>query len=102
MSMKRRKFIALSAGALGALSFSASSYARILGANDRINVGFMGTNSRGMGLLGSFAKMQGVNLTHNCDVDSRVLRKLTMPLLKQALSPQNLIKTYAEFWRTLP
>ena len=59
MTMERRKFISLSAGAFGALSFSASSYARILGANDRVNVGFMGTKSRGMGLLGSFAKMLG-------------------------------------------
>ena len=87
MSMKRRKFIALSAGALGALSFSASSYARILGANDRINVGFMGTNSRGMGLLGSFAKMQGVNLTHNCDVDSRVLEKTHNAIIKAGFEP---------------
>lgn len=87
MSMKRRKFIGLSAGALGALGFSASSYARILGANDRINVGFMGTKSRGMGLLGSFAKMQGVNLTHNCDVDSRVLEKTHNAIIKAGFKP---------------
>ncbi|MAR18019.1 MAG: oxidoreductase [Rhodobacteraceae bacterium] len=87
MTMERRKFISLSAGAFGALSFSASSYARILGANDRVNVGFMGTKSRGMGLLGSFAKMQGVNLTHNCDVDSRVLKKTHHAIIRAGFEP---------------
>ena len=87
MKMERRKFIGLSAATFGALAFSASSYSRILGANDRINVGFMGTKSRGMGLLGSFAKMQGVNLTHNCDVDSRVLEKTHNAIIKAGFEP---------------
>jgi len=87
MKMERRKFIGLSAATFGALAFSASSYARILGANDRINVGFMGTKSRGMGLLGSFAKMQGVNLTHNCDVDSRVLEETHNAIIRAGFEP---------------
>ena len=32
--------------AIGALGFTARSYGRILGANDRINVGVMGANGR--------------------------------------------------------
>ena len=87
MKMERRKFIGLSAATFGALAFSASSYARILGANDRINVGFMGTKSRGRGLLGSFAKMQGVNLTHNCDVDSRVLEETHNAIIRAGFEP---------------
>ena len=87
MKMERRKFIGLSAATFGALAFSASSYARILGANDRINVGFMGTKSRGMGLLGSFAKMQGVNLTHSCDVDSRVLEETHNAIIRAGFEP---------------
>lgn len=87
MKMERRKFIGLSAATFGGLAFSASSYARILGANDRINVGFMGTKSRGMGLLGSFAKMQGVNLTHNCDVDSRVLEETHNAIIRAGFEP---------------
>ena len=55
MSMTRRKFLATTAAvATTAATFSASSYARILGANDKINLGFMGTRSRGEALLGSF------------------------------------------------
>ena len=83
MPINRRKFISTTAGAAGALAFSASGYTRILGANDRINIGFMGTNSRGGGLLGLFAKAGGVNITHNCDVDSRVLLK-TATIIKDA------------------
>lgn len=79
----RRKFLQTSAALVGATAFSASSYARILGANDRINLGFMGTNSRGASVLKSFVASdgKGINITHNCDVDSRVLSK-TAGLIK--------------------
>jgi predicted dehydrogenase len=78
MTITRRKFLGTTAAIAGVAAFStfsASSYARILGANDRINMGFMGTNSRGEGLLGSFINGGGVNITNICDVDSRVMSK---------------------------
>ena len=71
----RRHFLGTAAAAAGALSFAAGSYSRILGANDRVNVGFMGTHSRGKGLLKSYMKVGGINVTHICDVDSRVLKQ---------------------------
>lgn len=71
----RRHFLGTAAVAAGALSFAAGSYSRILGANDRVNVGFMGTHSRGKGLLKSYMKVGGINVTHICDVDSRVLKQ---------------------------
>jgi len=77
MPVSRRKFITTTSSAIAATTISASSYARILGANDRINVGFMGTNSRGAGLLGSFMQVGGINVTHICDVDTRVIAKTT-------------------------
>ncbi|MEI8111211.1 MAG: Gfo/Idh/MocA family oxidoreductase [Chitinophagia bacterium] len=51
MSNSRRKFIRQSAQAvagtyMGSLAFSASSYARILGANDRVRVGVVGFSDR--------------------------------------------------------
>jgi predicted dehydrogenase len=51
MSNSRRKFIGQSAQAvagtyLGSLAFSASSYARIIGANDRVRVGVVGFSDR--------------------------------------------------------
>ncbi|MCB0374242.1 MAG: Gfo/Idh/MocA family oxidoreductase, partial [Muricauda sp.] len=53
--------------------FTARSYGRILGANDRINVGVMGANNRGKGLTLDFANAGNTAITHVCDVDSRVL-----------------------------
>jgi hypothetical protein len=45
--MKRRKFLRNSAYAsLGAIAFSPASYARILGANDRVRVGVVGFSDR--------------------------------------------------------
>jgi predicted dehydrogenase len=51
MSSSRRKFIRQSAQAvagtyMGSLAFSASSYARIIGANDRVRVGVVGFSDR--------------------------------------------------------
>lgn len=56
MTHSRREFIKKSSLAtLGALAFSAKSYARIIGANDRVNVGIVGFSDRFRGsLLPSF------------------------------------------------
>ncbi len=78
----RRDFLrasaALGAGASMALS-SAASYARIIGANDRINLAFAGVRSRGKALIGSAAAVGGnsVNVHTLCDVDSNVLAELS-------------------------
>src|SRR3954447_14351561 len=45
-SLNRRTFIAGSAVAGATLSFPASSYARIQGANDKIRIAFLGTGGR--------------------------------------------------------
>lgn len=55
--------------------FAAKSYANIVGANDRVAVGVIGVNSRGLALSQNFAKQKNCNLTHVCDVDSRALNK---------------------------
>lgn len=59
--------------AIGAMGFTARSYGRILGANDRINIGVMGVNNRGKGLLHDFVKANNTAVTHVCDVDTRAL-----------------------------
>ena len=62
--------------ALGAVGFSARSYGRILGANDRLNVAIAGLGRR----LGAFyepiaMKSSNVNLLYLCDVmDSQLTR----------------------------
>jgi predicted dehydrogenase len=47
MKTSRREFIKTSTlASMGAVAFSASSYARILGANDRVNIGVVGFSDR--------------------------------------------------------
>lgn len=69
----RRKFISTTAMAAAGLSvtansFSAASYKRIIGANDRVNVGFIGVGNRGTQLLHLFMKNPDVAIAAFCDV----------------------------------
>ncbi len=82
MNNKRREFLkkaALGAAAasLGGVlpAFSARSYNRITGANDRINVAAMGVNSRGFAVSGNFARQENCEVIYVCDVDSRAADK---------------------------
>ena len=73
--MQRRTFLKMS----GALSFglaalqTSTSHARILGANDRVRLGFVGTANRGMQNLEAFVKHDDVEVAALCDVDQNIL-----------------------------
>ena len=78
MKNNRRAFIKKTATGLAAVSvggiipgFSARSYGRIQGANDRVFIAMMGVNSRGMALADTFSKQQNIEILYVCDVDSR-------------------------------
>ena len=78
----RRDFIKKAAVGTAALSlggilpgFTAKSYANIIGANDRIHVGVVGVNSRGLALSKNFALQPNCRITEVCDVDSRALER---------------------------
>jgi predicted dehydrogenase len=78
----RRSFVkktVLSSAALmagGVLpKFSAQSYTRIMGANDKIRASVMGVNSRGNALATNFAQQDICDVIHICDVDSRAITK---------------------------
>lgn len=51
-----------------AVMSTAASYGRILGANDRVNLGLIGAGGRGRGVMGTFIKTGQVNVTAVCDV----------------------------------
>lgn len=60
--------VAISFG--GVLSgFTPKSYAKIIGANDRIKASVMGVNSRGYALAVNFANQENCEVIHICDVD---------------------------------
>lgn len=78
--VKRRAFIkktAVTATGVfaGAHAFSAASYSRIIGSNDRINLAVIGLRGRGGELMNQFAGMhdQGVFIKTLCDADSDFL-----------------------------
>jgi predicted dehydrogenase len=55
--------------------FSAGSYRRIVGANERIQLGIMGVNSRGLDLASNCAVQPNCEIVYVCDVDSRAKDK---------------------------
>jgi len=80
VSNSRRNFIKKTTAASAAISFggilpafSARSYGRIMGSNERISVSVMGVNSRGKALAANFAQQKDCDVLHICDVDSRAI-----------------------------
>ncbi|MGN7818586.1 Gfo/Idh/MocA family oxidoreductase [Chitinophaga sp. 22536] len=61
---------------------SAASYARILGANDRVRVGMMGVNSRGLALANNYARQQNCEVVSVSDVDTRAAAKCIESVFK--------------------
>src|SRR6188472_1715807 len=96
MSHTRRDFIKKSSMAtLGALAFSPKSYARIIGANDRVRVGVVGFSDRFRGsLLPAFSSL---HKEHNFDIVGvsdiwRLRREAALVQLKDKMGHE--IKAY--------
>src|SRR5579864_290547 len=64
--MTRRTFTRAAAGALTALS--AASVSRVLGANERVRLGFIGVGNRGDQLLDAFLTHSDCEVAALCDV----------------------------------
>jgi predicted dehydrogenase len=64
-SVPRRDFIKTVGVATAA---TALSYSRIVGANERVQMGLIGCGSRGTGVMNSFMKVGDVDVTTLCDV----------------------------------
>jgi Predicted dehydrogenases and related proteins len=80
MEDSRRDFIKKTIAASAAISlggilpaFSAKSYGSILGANDRIKVGIMGVNARGLALARNFSQQKNCEVIYISDVDTRAM-----------------------------
>ena len=76
--ISRREFLSTAATATtaAALAPTARSYARVLGANDRLNFAVIGLNSRAYAHLSALkANSKDAYITHVCDVDSVILQK---------------------------
>ncbi len=67
----RRSFIAGTAAAAASTALSASSYARVIGANDRIGIGVIGCGNRGVDLMNQmlpFKDSENFTINALCDV----------------------------------
>lgn len=64
-SVPRREFIRTVSAATAA---TALSYSRILGANERVQMGLIGCGGRGVGNMGNFLKLDTVDFIALCDV----------------------------------
>jgi len=105
MENDRRTFIKTAALGTAALSFggilpgmAAKSYRNILGANDRINVGTIGVNSRGLALSMNFAMQENCNLISVSDVDNRAAERCFGEVSKVSESRP---KIYGDFRKAL-
>jgi len=55
------------------VAWTALSYSRILGANERFNLGLIGAGERGRGVMGTFLKTGRVQVTAVCDVYAEMI-----------------------------
>jgi predicted dehydrogenase len=72
--------------AKGAFAATAASWSRVLGANDRIQLGLIGCGGRGRGVLGTFVKTDRVEVPAVCDVwpeRSALARQQSAPNARQ-------------------
>lgn len=114
----RREFISktgmATAGiALGASALNASSFSRISGANDKINVGFIGIGNRGSQLLALFMKQQDARIAAFCDiyepyllrdrslVDQRFLKDLSGQVPRMGESFPDKVERYSDYRKLL-
>ncbi|MFN0085617.1 MAG: Gfo/Idh/MocA family protein [Blastocatellia bacterium] len=68
-SINRRSFIAGAGSVAGASLLTAKSYGRVIGANERIQLGIVGSGGRGRSVMGSFRKFSDqCEFIHVCDV----------------------------------
>ena len=75
----RREFLKTATAGTAALGMTATSYARVVGANDRIRLGQIGCGGRGFGAhmagVNKHAKQENVEFVAVCDVWSQYLER---------------------------
>src|SRR5674476_1362612 len=92
----RRQFLkGLALGSAGlAVGLDAKSYARILGANERVNFAIIGLHGRGYAHLECIRQNKGTMVTHVCDVDRRELDQFAAETKKLFLQDAVAVKDF--------
>jgi predicted dehydrogenase len=87
LNASRRDFLKITGAGVAttALSATASSYASILGANDRVRVAVCGVRGRGNDHIRGFSRVPGTELAALCDIDENVSQQRVGEILKMGL-----------------
>ena len=97
----RRDFLKFTGAGVAstALGVKASSYSRIVGANDHVRVAICGVRGRGNDHIRGFARVPGTEIAALCDVDENVLNhrlgdieKLSLPKPKSYVDVRKLLE----------
>lgn len=81
---------------VGAMGFSAKSYASIMGANNRFRIAVCGVNGRGKSHISGFGKQENVEIAYLVDPDSMVLENRVSQLRAQEEGISNNVKGVAD------
>ena len=98
--ISRRRFLKQGTAASLGLTFAnrLSAADATLGANDRLSVAVIGTNSRGLWLAECLAGVKDAEVSYVCDVDDRAIKK---GLDTTARGQKNVPKTSKDFRQIL-
>src|SRR5690554_5953028 len=97
----QRSLLGAAGVAIGTPGFSATSYASILGANDRVNVAVIGINGMGQNHIQAYSQLKNTRVAALCDVDSNLFQERVQKLFvdKNLAKPklyQDLRKLYED------
>jgi predicted dehydrogenase len=92
-STDRRQFLKAAGGAALASSFFTS---KILGANDRVNIAFIGVGRMGSGNIGYAAKLPGFQIVSVCDVYQPALEKAQAQARRLGFEEAKAVKDFRE------
>jgi predicted dehydrogenase len=98
--LTRRSFVKGTAIAAGALALSPHSYARAIGANNRLRIAIAGLNGRGRSHVSGFLDQPNVEIAYLIDPDRNVLEK-ALQNLKERAGPRFAAKGVADFRHAL-
>lgn len=73
MSIRYTRRSLMKTAAVGAGALALGPSAKVLGANEKVRVAFIGLGGRGRGLLGAFSRLPTVTVAGLCDADEKTL-----------------------------
>src|SRR5215203_4430701 len=90
--ISRRDFLKRSSSATATLAVSGTLLRAAKSPNEKVIVGVIGCNGRGMAHIAGFQNVPNTEIAYVCDVDSRALTKAAAAVAKKQPKPPNAVK----------